>query len=140
MLLQLAQAVANATATLVLKGKNVASQCPDTAQQANVIGAAKDTAMTTSQLVACVKLVVPTISSQMCQDQVVEAAKQVAKAVGDTEDSCQVESCLVEISNNCTKHWIALSTGEISIKQINPYPADKSLSGQFYIYTNFMQN
>lgn len=90
MLLQLAQAVANATATLVLKGKNVASQCPDTAQQANVIGAAKDTAMTTSQLVACVKLVVPTISSQMCQEQVVEAAKQVAKAVGDTEEACKV--------------------------------------------------
>lgn len=90
MLLQLAQAVANATATLVLKGKNIASQCPDTAQQAKVIGAAKDTAMTTSQLVACVKLVVPTISSQMCQDQVVEAAKQVAKAVRDTEDNCKV--------------------------------------------------
>lgn len=90
MLLQLAQAVANATATLVLKGKNVASQCPDTAQQTKVIGAAKDTAMTTSQLVACVKLVVPTISSQMCQDQVVEAARQVAKAVGDTEDACKV--------------------------------------------------
>lgn len=95
MLLQLAQAVANATATLVLKGKNVASQCPDTAQQANVIGAAKDTALTTSQLVACVKLVVPTISSQMCQDQVVEAAKQVAKAVGDTEDACKV--CIIGI-------------------------------------------
>ncbi|XP_048581539.1 talin-like isoform X2 [Nematostella vectensis] len=88
-LLKLAQAVANATATLVLKAKNVASQCPDTAQQNKVIGAAKDTAMTTSQLVACVKLVVPSITSQMCQEQVVESAKQVAKAVEDTEGACK---------------------------------------------------
>ena len=94
MLLALAQAVANASAALVLKAKNIASQCPDTATQNQVIGAAKDTAMTTSQLVACVKVVVPSINSHMCRDQVVEAAKLVSKAVDGTEQFCKVRwSC-----------------------------------------------
>ena len=90
MLLALAQAVANATATLVLKAKNIASKCSDTGSQNGVISAARDTAMTTSQLVACVKIVVPSISSHMCQEQVVEASKLVAKAVDDTEGACKV--------------------------------------------------
>lgn len=90
MLLALAQAVANATAALVLKAKNVASQSNDTGAQGKVITAAKETARTTAQLVACVKVVVPSISSHMCQEQVVEAAKLVATAVNDTEGACKV--------------------------------------------------
>lgn len=90
MLLALAQAVANATAALVLKAKNVASQSNDTGAQSKVINAAKETARTTAQLVACVKVVVPSISSHMCQEQVVEAAKLVASAVDDTEGACKV--------------------------------------------------
>lgn len=90
MLLALAQAVANATAALVLKAKNVASQSNDTGAQSKVITAAKETARTTAQLVACVKVVVPSISSHMCQEQVVEAAKLVATAVDDTEAACKV--------------------------------------------------
>lgn len=89
MLLALAQAVANATAALVLKAKNVASQSNDTGAQGKVITAAKETARTTAQLVACVKVVVPSISSHMCQEQVVEAAKLVATAVDDTEGACK---------------------------------------------------
>ena len=92
MLLALAQAVANATAALVLKAKNVASQSNDTGAQGKVITAAKDTARTTAQLVACVKVVVPSISSHMCQEQVVEAAKLVATAVDDTETACKVRN------------------------------------------------
>lgn len=89
MLLALAQAVANATAALVLKAKNIASQSNDTGSQSKVINAAKETARTTAQLVACVKVVVPSISSHMCQEQVVEAAKLVATAVDDTEGACK---------------------------------------------------
>lgn len=90
MLLALAQGVANATAALVLKAKNIASQSPDTKAQSKMITAAKETARTTSQLVACVKVVVPSITSHMCQEQVVEAAKLVATAVDDTESACKV--------------------------------------------------
>ncbi|XP_073240951.1 talin-like [Porites lutea] len=89
MLLALAQGVANATAALVLKAKNIASQSPDTKAQSKMITAAKETARTTSQLVACVKVVVPSITSHMCQEQVVEAAKLVATAVDDTESACK---------------------------------------------------
>ena len=97
MLLALAQAVANASAALVLKAKNIASQCPDTGVQNQVIGAAKDTAMSTSQLVACVKVLVPSVNSHMCRDQIVEAAKLVSKAVDGTEQYCKVCCRLVNV-------------------------------------------
>ena len=55
-LLGLAKAVANSTAALVLKAKNVASTCETEEQQNRVIGAATQCALTTSQLVAIAKV------------------------------------------------------------------------------------
>lgn len=52
----LAKGVANATATLVLKAKNVASITDDQAQQNKVISTATSCALATSQLVACTKV------------------------------------------------------------------------------------
>ncbi|OCU02863.1 hypothetical protein XELAEV_18008634mg [Xenopus laevis] len=63
MLVQLAKAVASAAAALVLKAKNVAERTDDGAQQTQVIAAATQCALSTSQLVACTKVVAPTISS-----------------------------------------------------------------------------
>ncbi|XP_022084654.1 talin-1-like isoform X6 [Acanthaster planci] len=87
LLLGLAKAVANATAALVLKAKNVASTTEDQALQNKVIGSATQCALNTSQLVACTKVVAPTISSPACQEQLVEAAKLVAKSVEAVVDS-----------------------------------------------------
>lgn len=57
MLLALAKAVANTTAALVLKAKNIAATCKDDQQAQNrVIGAATQCALATSQLVACAKV------------------------------------------------------------------------------------
>ncbi|KAK2512204.1 Tln1 [Columba guinea] len=80
MLMQLAKAVASAAATLVLKSKNVAQKTEDAALQTQVIAAATQCALSTSQLVACTKVVAPTISSPVCQEQLIEAGKLVAKS------------------------------------------------------------
>ncbi|NXB63428.1 TLN1 protein, partial [Struthidea cinerea] len=80
MLMQLAKAVANAAAALVLKAKNVAQKTEDAALQSQVIAAATQCALSTSQLVACTKVVAPTISSPVCQEQLIEAGKLVAKS------------------------------------------------------------
>lgn len=80
-LLGRAKEVANATADLVLKAKNVASKCLDQHSQNRVIGAATHCALATSQIVACAKVVAPTISDQICQEQLVEAAREVSKSV-----------------------------------------------------------
>uniref|UniRef100_A0A8B9CGC6 Talin 1 n=1 Tax=Anser brachyrhynchus TaxID=132585 RepID=A0A8B9CGC6_9AVES len=80
MLMQLAKAVASAAAALVLKAKNVAQKTEDSALQAQVIAAATQCALSTSQLVACTKVVAPTISSPVCQEQLIEAGKLVAKS------------------------------------------------------------
>ena len=89
-LLTLAKAVANATAALVLKAKNVASACEDTAKQTKIIDSAKDTALNTSQLVACTKVLAPHIASPLCQEQMIESAKLVASSVEGVTGSCNV--------------------------------------------------
>uniref|UniRef100_H3CSI7 Talin 2a n=1 Tax=Tetraodon nigroviridis TaxID=99883 RepID=H3CSI7_TETNG len=89
-LMNLAKAVANAAAMLVLKAKNVAQVAEDTVLQNRVIAAATQCALSTSQLVACAKQVVsPTISSPVCQEQLIEAGKLVDRSV----ESC-IQACL----------------------------------------------
>ncbi|KAG1695569.1 Talin-1 [Nymphon striatum] len=90
LILGLAKAVANATATLVLKSKDVAAKCEDQALQNKVITSATQCALATSQLVACSKVVAPTIASPACQQQLIDAAKEVAKAVEDIVGVCQM--------------------------------------------------
>ncbi|KAL3884759.1 hypothetical protein ACJMK2_024867 [Sinanodonta woodiana] len=91
-LLALAKAVANATAELVRKAKNVASTAEDQGIQNRVISSATQCALATSQLVACTKVVAPSISSPACQEQLIEAAKMVAGSVEGVVDSSQMAS------------------------------------------------
>ncbi|XP_069759034.1 talin-2 [Narcine bancroftii] len=88
-LMNLAKAVANAAAMLVLKAKNVAQVAEDTILQNRVIAAATQCALSTSQLVACAKVVSPTISSPVCQEQLVEAGKLVDRSVEGCLRACQ---------------------------------------------------
>ncbi|XP_067345947.1 talin-2a isoform X2 [Channa argus] len=87
-LMNLAKAVANAAAMLVLKAKNVAQVAEDTVLQNRVIAAATQCALSTSQLVACAKVVSPTISSPVCQEQLIEAGKLVDRSVEGCVQAC----------------------------------------------------
>ncbi|XP_033941247.1 talin-2 isoform X3 [Pseudochaenichthys georgianus] len=91
-LMNLAKAVANAAAMLVLKAKNVAQVAEDTMLQNRVIAAATQCALSTSQLVACTKVVSPTISSPVCQEQLVEAGKLVDRSVEICVKACRSAS------------------------------------------------
>ncbi|XP_071771643.2 talin-2 [Centroberyx gerrardi] len=91
-LMNLAKAVANAAAMLVLKAKNVAQVAEDTMLQNRVIAAATQCALSTSQLVACTKVVSPTISSPVCQEQLVEAGKLVDRSVETCVKACRSAS------------------------------------------------
>uniref|UniRef100_A0A667YX04 Talin 2 n=1 Tax=Myripristis murdjan TaxID=586833 RepID=A0A667YX04_9TELE len=91
-LMNLAKAVANAAAMLVLKAKNVAQVAEDTTLQNRVIAAATQCALSTSQLVACTKVVSPTISSPVCQEQLVEAGKLVDRSVETCVKACRSAS------------------------------------------------
>ncbi|XP_048825314.1 talin-2 [Brienomyrus brachyistius] len=88
-LMNLAKAVANAAAMLVLKAKNVAQVAEDTVLQNRVIAAATQCALSTSQLVACAKVVSPTISSPVCQEQLVEAGRLVERSVEGCVQACR---------------------------------------------------
>ncbi|XP_077328905.1 talin-2 isoform X1 [Lithobates pipiens] len=96
-LMSLAKAVANAAAMLVLKAKNVAQVTEDTVLQNRVIAAATQCALSTSQLVACAKVVSPTISSPVCQEQLIEAGKLVDRSVENCLRACQSATEDVEL-------------------------------------------
>uniref|UniRef100_A0A8C7DEI1 Talin 2a n=1 Tax=Oncorhynchus kisutch TaxID=8019 RepID=A0A8C7DEI1_ONCKI len=87
-LMILAKVVANAAAMMVLKAKNVAQVADDTVLQNRVIAAATQCALSTSQLVACAKVVSPTISSPVCQEQLIEAGKLVDRSVEGCVQAC----------------------------------------------------
>lgn len=90
-LLGLGKAVANKAAALVLRGKSVASTLSQP-EQNRAIGVATQCALTTSQLVACAKVVAPTIQSRACQEQLEAAVREVAGAVEQLVTVCN-ESC-----------------------------------------------
>lgn len=92
MLLALAKAVANTTAALVLRAKNIAATCEDSVTQNRVISAATQCALATSQLVACAKVVAPTLHSPACQTQLMNAVREVTKAVERLVEVCN-ETC-----------------------------------------------
>jgi len=93
LLLRLARAVATAAAQLVLEAKNVAQDTDDEIRD-EIIDAAKQTALTTSQLVACTKVLAPHMNSPICQQQMFEAAKLVDSSVNQVQGICLVSLCL----------------------------------------------
>ncbi|KAI1290436.1 Talin-2 [Halotydeus destructor] len=103
-LLSLAKGIANTTAALVLKAREVATQCEDEPiLQNKVISAATQCALATSQLVACAKVVAPTIDNPACQQQLTEASKEVAKAVENvvqvTQEAIRDEQLIGDLKN-----------------------------------------
>ncbi|XP_050529249.1 talin-1-like isoform X2 [Daktulosphaira vitifoliae] len=88
-LLSLAKAVANTTAALVVKAKNIAATV-EPQHQSQVISAATTCALTTSQLVACTKVVAGTVENPNCKEQLMAAAREVAMAVEDLVSVCNL--------------------------------------------------
>ena len=102
-LLSLAKGVANTAAALVLRAKDVASKCEDQPTQNKVISSATQCALATSQLVACAKVVAPTIQNTSCQKQLTQASKEVARAVENvvhvTQDSVNDDQLIGELKS-----------------------------------------
>ncbi|XP_018576944.1 talin-2 isoform X4 [Anoplophora glabripennis] len=138
MLLSLAKAVANTTAALVLRAKNIASTCEDQQTQNRVIGAATQCALATSQLVACAKVVAPTLHSPACQEQLTTAVREVTKAVENLvavcNDACpnddlnsQLKAAAAEVSrtlNDLLNH-IKLVSRERAQESVQEYSVEE---------------
>lgn len=103
----LAKLVASSTAGLVIASKNVANHCENQQGVNDVISMVTQCALSTSQLVSCTKVCSSTISSKECQDQIVEAARQVSRNVDSVMEvavaNCREEQVLVEL-RNCAKN------------------------------------
>uniref|UniRef100_A0A4W4H654 Talin 1 n=1 Tax=Electrophorus electricus TaxID=8005 RepID=A0A4W4H654_ELEEL len=125
MLMKLAKAVANAAAALVLKAKNVAQKTDDLAQQNRVIAAATQCALSTSQLVACTRVVAPTISSpgaaanpdsEEQQQKLREAAEGLRMATNAAAQNA-IKKRLVNKLENAAKQAAAAATQTIAAAQ-----------------------
>lgn len=103
----LAKLVASSTAGLVIASKNVANHCENQQGVNDVISMVTQCALSTSQLVSCTKVCSSTISSKECQDQIIEAARQVSRNVDSVMEvaveNCRDEQVLVEL-RNCAKN------------------------------------
>ncbi|CAH8450100.1 unnamed protein product [Schistosoma turkestanicum] len=115
-LLGFAKAVANATAGLVVKAKVLASQITsDPEAQQRVISSVTQTGLCTSQLVACTKVLAPTIHQPTCQQQLSEAGREVTWAVDGvvqasraaahvpSEDPQMVQQSIIETETAATE-------------------------------------
>uniref|UniRef100_A0A673A8Z6 Talin-1 n=1 Tax=Sphaeramia orbicularis TaxID=375764 RepID=A0A673A8Z6_9TELE len=137
MLMQLAKAVANAAAALVLKAKNVAQKTEDSAQQNRVIAAATQCALSTSQLVACTRVVAPTISSpgaaanpdsEEQQQRLREAAEGLRMATNLAAQNA-IKKRLVNKLENAAKQAAAAATQTIAAAQ-HAASSNKNLAAQ----------
>lgn len=82
-LMQLAKAVASAAAALVLKAKSVAQRTEDSGLQTQIIAAATQCALSTSQLVACTK-VSPDLLSPLCLNNIFNIHTQTSHSISDS--------------------------------------------------------
>ncbi|CAF1239126.1 unnamed protein product, partial [Adineta ricciae] len=87
-LLTLAKSVANTTALYVLKAKDIATNVQEQQIVNEIISTATQCALATSQLVACTKVVVATISNPLCQEQLIESARGVTRSIEAVLQSC----------------------------------------------------
>ncbi|GMT28060.1 hypothetical protein PFISCL1PPCAC_19357, partial [Pristionchus fissidentatus] len=103
-LMQKAKDVASSTAQLVQRAKTISTACQEPEHTERVIQSATRTAFATSQLVACTRVVAPTIDSDACQQQLTSAAKEVARSVEqllhDAQGACQHDSNVEQARRN----------------------------------------
>uniref|UniRef100_A0A7N6FAZ1 Talin 2a n=1 Tax=Anabas testudineus TaxID=64144 RepID=A0A7N6FAZ1_ANATE len=118
-LMNLAKAVANAAAMLVLKAKNVAQVAEDTVLQNRVIAAATQCALSTSQLVACAKVQTGAAAYPENEDQqqrLREAAEGLRVATNAAAQSA-IKKKLINRLENAAKQAAAAATQTIAAAQ-----------------------
>ncbi len=114
-LLSLAKSVANTTALYVLKAKDIATNIQEQQIVNEIISTATQCALATSQLVACTKVVAATISSPLCQEQLIESARSVTRSIEAVHQSCKPPIIIEELYSELTE------AGTIVRKSLNEF-------------------
>ncbi|CAL4149306.1 unnamed protein product, partial [Meganyctiphanes norvegica] len=87
--LGLAKTLKDKTADLIVKAKSVASNCKNQELQNMVLNSTTACDLVASQLVACIKVVTPTIDNPSCQSYLIETAKEFSQAVEGMVQVCK---------------------------------------------------
>ncbi|CAF0901956.1 unnamed protein product [Adineta ricciae] len=129
-LLALAKAVANTTAAYVLKAKEIATNVKAQENINEIISTATQCALATSQLVACTKVVAATISSPLCQEQLIESARCVTRSIEAVLQSCQPPITTEQLQSELTEAGLtirkSLNDFLLHIKLVTDSLADNS--------------
>lgn len=161
-LLSLAKTVANTTASYVLKAKQIATNISNQNDLNEIIGAATQCALATSQLVACTKVcsieinfsigqtthsfqvVAATISNPLCQEQLIESARSVTRSVESVVQSCSppitTETSHQELTEGATVVRKALNDFLLHIKLVTDSVAEANGDHNFDIFSNTTRN
>uniref|UniRef100_A0A8C1N4E9 Talin 2 n=1 Tax=Cyprinus carpio TaxID=7962 RepID=A0A8C1N4E9_CYPCA len=137
-MMNLAKAVANAAAMLVLKAKNVAQVAEDTALQNRVITAATQCALSTSQLVACTKVLFrgaaayPENEDQ--QQRLREAAEGLRVATNAAAQNA-IKKKLIHRLENAAKQAAAAATQTIAAAQNAAASNKNTMSHQQLVFS-----
>ncbi|UJR28105.1 hypothetical protein I4U23_009360 [Adineta vaga] len=138
-LLALAKAVANTTAAYVLKAKDIATNVQDQQNINEIISTATQCALATSQLVACTKVVAATISSPLCQEQLIESARSITRSIEAVLQSCKppitTEELHLELNEAGLTIRKSLNDFLLHIKLVTDSLADNS-DGSYLFSTN----
>lgn len=135
-LLNMGKDVAKKTAALVLRGKSVASTLDDRDERTRAIEEATKCALSTSQLVACAKVVAPTIESTVCREQLVTAVREVSSTVESLvefcNESCKDQQLLTQLSDSARDVTATLNSLLHHINQFsNGYHTNVAVYNEF---------
>ncbi|CAF0836753.1 unnamed protein product, partial [Didymodactylos carnosus] len=134
-LLSLAKSVANATALYVYKAKDIASNVNEQQYVNDIISTATQCALATSQLVACTKVVSATISSPLCQEQLIESTRYVTRSIEAVLNSCNQgtasEQMLLELDDAAKSVTKTVNDLLLHIKQATESAALSTDVGHF---------
>jgi talin len=115
--------VSSSAAGLVIASKSVAKYCQDQHGVNHVIALVSQCALSTSQLVACTKVCVSTITNRECQEQIVEAARLVSYNIDAVVDAalqyCNNDDALDELKNCAKNVYEAISELLDNVKVVN---------------------
>lgn len=106
------RAIVSGTNLLIEQAKDISIHCPDNVK-ASLLGAAKNTAVATTQLGACAKILLPCIQSSVCQNQLQESARALAASietlVSISQSACQDDAMTTKIAGAATSVSEALA-------------------------------
>lgn len=123
-LMNIAKGVATAAGSLIVKARDIANQLDEqNPTKSKIIESSKQCTLASQSLLACTKVVAPTIKNSSCQRQITDTCREVSKQVDSVVNECRAvpdEISLGDLNDAARKVGMALNE---MLKEVNSVPA-----------------